>query len=105
MGKESESFTPGPWEHDSDGHIYQEPSEAVASGDEADAHIAKVNMGREGAQGNLRLIAATPDLLTALQRVLSSDRWTKADLDKETDADYDAEKAAKTAIAKAIGGA
>ncbi len=52
--------TPGPWEWDSDGHIYREPWT-----EEADPAICKVNIHVSSGEANARLIAAAPDLLAA----------------------------------------
>ncbi len=53
-------FTPGPWEWDSDGHIYREPWT-----EDADPAVCKVNIHVSGGEANAQLIAAAPDLLAA----------------------------------------
>jgi hypothetical protein len=39
-----------PWEADSDGYIYPEPSDAVASGEEADPNVGRALNGYEAAK-------------------------------------------------------
>jgi hypothetical protein len=65
-------YTAERWEWDSDGHIYQEPADTAASGAEADPHICRVNMGRDGAERYRALIAAAPDLLEACKQLLEA---------------------------------
>ena len=64
------AHTPGPWEWDSDGLIYPEADDE--GGDGYTPHIARVHQARPKDEftGNLRLIAAAPDLLAALEAFL-----------------------------------
>jgi hypothetical protein len=63
--------TPGPWTY-SDEYIdeqsgeYSEP--IVWAGEK---HVAIVRVGIESSEGNARLIAAAPDLLEALKRIMA----------------------------------
>ena len=68
-------FTPGPWEWDSDGHIYREPWT-----EDADPAVCKVNVHVSGGEANAHLIAAAPDLLECLHEVAF---WCKQDAENE----------------------
>ena len=61
--------TAGPWEWDSDGHIYPETETEYDDG--YSPHIAKVQ-NRDGFEGNIRLIAAAPDLYEALRTMVEA---------------------------------
>ena len=58
-------FTPGPWELDSDGHVYREPWT-----EEADPAICKVNVHINSGVANARLIAAAPEMYNGILRII-----------------------------------
>ena len=62
-------FTAGPYECDSDGHIYPEVERDYD--DEYSPHIAKVN-NRTGFEGNKRLLRAAPEMYEALMELRST---------------------------------
>lgn len=65
--REGQQHTPGPWEYDSDGHVYVEQYPDL---DAAEPHITRVNMTRYDGEENARLIVAAPDLLQAARYAL-----------------------------------
>jgi len=60
------NHTPGPWEAHENGHIYAEERASAV------ARIFENSYHRDGeAQANARLIAAAPDMLTALEAMIA----------------------------------
>lgn len=93
MKTETAQHTPGPWEEhegfitgrfQSDGQVH----------DICDPRCAPADTCREEMDSNARLIVAAPDLLAALEAVLS---------DEDRDLCSDAEELVRAAIAKATG--
>lgn len=78
------THTPGPWRIDP--AVYPESPKIYPDNGSANfAYIARVNAGRDEFQANARLIAAAPDLLEALEKLMRKGSIATALEDDERD--------------------
>ena len=101
----STQHTPGPWEIDPFGKIHSKGSPAEISGVKCFPLVATVacyTTMRPEEVANARLIAAAPELLEALVRIVS-EAGTDAGLDDEPGTINTIARNARAAIAKAKG--
>ncbi|WP_210453505.1 hypothetical protein [Pantoea ananatis] len=94
----------GPWEHYGPSGYQHSMGGYVESGDGKVCDVSGFDVGSDKAKANARLIAAAPELLEALQKLISDyDRYKSATLIEKTELETLPLKAARAAIAKALG--
>lgn len=98
--------TPSPWSH-ADSHGLNETAGGAIHGDgKTLCLVLGKGIGKEKATANAKLMAAAPDLLYSLQKLLTEYKFTRSQLNGDTEEDLVdvlCVRNAMTAINKALG--
>lgn len=99
--------TPGPWVHAGGNSLTETIGGAINGDGKTLCLILGKGIGKEKSTANAKLMAAAPDLLYSLQKLLTEYKFTRSQLNGDTEEDLVdvlCVRNAMTAINKALGG-
>lgn len=79
--------TPGPWTHSDSYGLHETIGGSIHGGGNTLCHVMGKGIGKEKATANAKLIAAAPDLLYSLQKLLTEYKFTRSQLNGDTEED------------------